>query len=562
MSKSFVMANRGTYNSRNLLVIIIFSLFSFVTASAQPVSLAFRDTAQKIDQLFNRWGTQTPGGVLLVSRGGRILYEKAFGLSDLEHNVINTSETVFEAGSVSKQFTAAAVLMLVQQGKIGLQDDIRKYFPDLPDYGEPITVEDLLHHTSGLRDWGVVASFGGWPRGTRVYNPAHVKDIIWRQKGINFKPGDEYSYSNSNYNMLTFLVEKVSGISHQVFTQEYIFKPLGMSHTKWRSNYREVIPNRAIAYSAGLTGYILNMPFENTFGHGALLTTAEDLEKWNQRWRTASLGEELNKLQSTTIKLNNGRPISYAAGVVMDRFNGTSEISHSGATAGYRAWLAYYPESTLSVVFLSNLASTDPTAIGRAVAGIFLGQPQPEKFELSYKPTHLKTEDLKKLTGLYVNHTGENVEELIVEGDSLRWKRNKSALIPFGDNRFYQPNGLTLLFSKPGEMKMISPRGDTSVYTGVRSFYPDSKELTYFTGTYWSEEADVKVMVTLKEDRLQVFLSPETTIFLRPVYTDTFFDPESVVYKFLRGKKNEIIGFTITSGRVRNLLFIKMKQPV
>lgn len=529
---------------------------------AQPVSLSFRDTALKIDQLFTSWGTQTPGGVLLVSRGGRILYEKSFGLSDLEHNVINTTETVFEAGSVSKQFTAAAVLMLVQQGKISLQDDIRKYFPDFPDYGEPITVEDLLHHTSGLRDWGVVASFGGWPRGTRAYNPAHVREIIWRQKGINFKPGDEYSYSNSNYNMLTFLVEKVSGISHQLFTQEYIFKPLGMLHTKWRSNYREVIPNRAIAYSLGLNGFILNMPFENTFGHGALLTTAEDLEKWNQRWRTASLGEELNKLQSTTIKLNNGKPITYAAGVVMDRFNGTREISHSGATAGYRAWLAYYPEAMLSVVFLSNLASTDPTAVGRSVAGIFLGQPQPEKIERSYQPENLTTDELKKFTGLYVNHTGENVEELIIDGDSLRWKRNKSALIPFGNNRFYQPNGLTLVFSKPGEMKMISPRGDTSVYTGVRSFDPDSKELANFAGTYGSEEADVKVTVTLREGRLQVFLSPETTIFLRPVYTDTFFDPESVVYKFLRGRKNEIVGFTVTSGRVRNLLFVKMKQPV
>lgn len=545
------------------------SLFAFLTivlpavrSNCQPVSPAFRDTIQKIDQLFGGWGTQSPGGVLLVSRGGRVLYEKAYGMSDLEHDVINTPQTVFEAGSVSKQVTAAAVLLLVRQGKISLQDDIRKYFPDFPDYGESITVEHLLHHTSGLRDWGVVAGFGGWPRGSRVYTPAHVKEIIWRQKAINFKPGDEYSYSNSNYNMLTFLVEKVSGQSHQVFTEEHIFKPLGMMHTRWRFNFREVIPNRAIAYGLSRNQYVQNMPFENTFGHGALLTTVEDLEKWNQRWRTAVLGEELNKLQETTIRLNSGKQITYAAGVVVDQFNGMKEISHSGATAGYRAWLAYYPNSQLSVVFLSNLAIADPVGIGKAVAGIFLGQPRIEKKPLSYQPVAVSIADLSLVAGLYVNHTGEDVQQLVLDKDSLRLKSNKTALIPFGQSQFYLPEGAVFLFNSHGQLKQVTPRGDTLVYTRVLPFDPDIKELNSFVGTYKSEEADVKVVASVRDGRLQVFLSPETLINLRPAYTDHFFDEESVLYRVIRGKKNEVIGFTITSGRVRNLLFLKMKQPV
>ncbi len=532
------------------------------TSMGQPVSLALRDTIQKIDQLFLAWGTQSPGGALLVSRGGRVLYEKAFGMSDLEHNVINTPQTVFEAGSVSKQVTAAAVLLLVRQGKISLQDDIRKYFPDFPDYGETITVEHLLHHTSGLRDWGVVAGFGGWPRGSRVYTPAHVREIIWRQKGINFKPGDEYSYSNSNYNMLTFLVEKVSGLSHQVFTEENIFKPLGMLHTRWRFNFREVIPNRAIAYGMSAGQYVQNMPFENTFGHGALLTTVEDLETWNQRWRTAVLGDELNKLQETTTRLNNGKPITYAAGVVVDQFNGMKEISHSGATAGYRAWLAYYPASELSIVFLSNLASADPVGIGKSVAGIFLGQPKTEKKTLSHKPVDRSIAELTAFAGMYVNHTGEEVEQLVMDKDSLRFKSNNRALIPFGPSQFYLPEGTVLIFSGTDQVKRVTPRGDTLAYIRVRAFEPDSKELNSFAGTYVSEEADVRVVASVRDGKLQVFLSPETTISLRPVYTDHFFDQESVVYHFIRGKKNEIIGFTVTSGRVRNLLFLKMKQPV
>ena len=182
--------------------LIVFQLLFFTYSHAQLNSLS--DSLKEIDKLFDKMNTTTPGGVLSISRNGQVLYQKAFGMADLEHNVVNTTGTIFEAGSVSKQFTAASVLLLVKEGKIGLKDDIRKYFPDFPNYGYTITIEHLLHHTSGLRDWGSVAAIGGWPRGTRKYTPAHVKEIIWRQKQLNFIPGSEYSYSNSNYNMLFF----------------------------------------------------------------------------------------------------------------------------------------------------------------------------------------------------------------------------------------------------------------------------------------------------------------------------------------------------------------------
>lgn len=283
---------------------IVLSSFFLITihfANGQYGNPSLRDTISKFDKLFTQWNTNTPGVAVRVSRNGVLLYEKAFGMADLEHNVVNTPSTIFEAGSVSKQFTAAAALLLIKEGKLSLKDDIRKYFPEFPDYGTPITVEHLFHHTSGLRDWGAIAEIGGWPRGTRIYTAAHVKEIIWRQTKLNFTPGAEYSYSNSNYNMLVFLVEKISGQTLQQFTSERLFKPMGLMNTKWRDNFREVIINRAIAYSGSPNNYRQNMPFENTFGHGALLTTVGDLDKWNQRWNNNSLGTDINEMQRTKL---------------------------------------------------------------------------------------------------------------------------------------------------------------------------------------------------------------------------------------------------------------------
>src|SRR6188508_1646510 len=191
-------------------------------------------------------------------------------MADLEHDVPNRPDTIFEAGSVSKQFTAAAVLLLARDGKLSLDDPVRKYVPELPDYGMPITIRQMLQHTSGLRDWGNVEDIAGWPRGTRVYTHAHVLDILGRQKHLNFTPGTRWSYSNSGYNLAAILVSRVSGDSLAEFSRKHIFEPLGMTRTSWRDDYSRIVKGRAVAYAESDGRYYADMPFENIYGNGGL----------------------------------------------------------------------------------------------------------------------------------------------------------------------------------------------------------------------------------------------------------------------------------------------------
>ncbi len=540
----------------------VFLFAGSLANSGYAQSAAFNDTLQKIDLLFKDWGPSTPGAAVSISRKGTILYQRAFGMADLEHNVPNTTATVFESGSVSKQFTAAAVLLLVEEGKIGLQDDIRKHFPDFPDYGTVITVEHLLHHTSGLRDWGSVISLSGWPRGTRVYTPAHVREIIWQQKGLNFSPGTAYGYSNSNYNLLGFLVEKVSGQPLEVFTQERLFKPAGMEHTRWRDNFRAIVPDRAVAYSKKDGLYQQNMPFENTFGHGALLTTISDLEKWNRRWTLHTLGEALNKLQRAKTKLANGKEIGYACGVGLGRVNGVSEIAHSGATAGYRAWLAYYPDKELSVVFLSNDGDSNPASLGGAIAKIFFGEEKRNAPTMPNVtgPIAIKKEQLASFEGMYKSTQSNDVQEFVVSKDSLRFKNTGLALTPVAGNKFYR-EGFVITFPEnkmnPSSLHFRNPGGDTATYERVTPFNPDDKALQAFVGPYSSAEAFAQVRLQVQDSRLWLIRSGDERIPLTPLYTDVFMDNELSFFEFKRDDRWEITGFYVSISRASNVWFGK-----
>ena len=331
------------------------------------------DTTKQIDNLFSSWNNSTPGGAVLVARGEKIIYNKAFGIADLEHNVPNTTETVFESGSVAKQFVAASILLLASEGKLSMKDDVRKYVPELPQYNAIITIQHLMNHTSGIKDWGALFSVTGWPRGSRSYSQELALDIIYKQSSLNFTPGAEYSYSNSNYVLLTLITERVSKQTFTDFTRIRFYEPLQMTNSKWRYNFKEVVKNRSIAYAKYQNVWYQDMPFENVHGPGGMLTTVSDLFKWNQLLVKKNIGNEA--FASSRVQhgvLNNGNEIVYSGGVSVGVFNGSQEVSHSGATAAYRAWLAYYPDKKLSVVILSNDGSFGPVGTGRQLAGIFI----------------------------------------------------------------------------------------------------------------------------------------------------------------------------------------------
>ena len=405
-----------------------------VNPAAQTVAVA---SDKAVDEIFAKWTTSTPGCAVGVAVAGKPVLMKAYGMADLEHDVRNTPETIFEAGSVSKQFTAMAIMLLAKDGKLSLDDPVRKYIPELPDYKVPLTIRHMLTHTSGLRDWGSVAGIAGWPRTSREYTHAHVLDIVSRQESLNFKPGDHYSYSNTGYNLSAIIVARVSGMSFADFSQQRIFTPLGLRNTSWRDDHTRIVKGRAIAYSEQGGAYQTEMPFENVHGNGGLLTTVGDLLKWNENFVHPTVGDEsIATAMRTAGRFNDGRPQDYALGLMIGELRGVKNINHSGSTAGYRAHLNRFPDAHTSVAVLCNGSTGDATRAANRVSEIYLGDrltpatparpAAPAPAPMHPPPTAAQ---LGELTGEYHSREAEAVLQVSVEQDALVIKRRPDTVI-------------------------------------------------------------------------------------------------------------------------------------
>ena len=320
---------------RSLLVVVL------LTITAAALGAATRQAASpeaRVDAVLAKWTTTSPGCAVGVSQNGRSVLQKAYGMADLEHDAPIKPDTIFEAGSVSKQFTAAAILLLARDSKLSLDDEVRKYIPELPDYGAPLTIRHMLNHTSGLRDWGNVAAIAGWPRGTRAHTHANVLDIVSRQRELNFPSGTRYSYCNTGYNLAAIIVARVSGQPFAEFTRARIFAPLGMTRTSWRDDYTRIVKDRAIAYSDAAGGFTTEMPFENVHGNGGLLTTVGDLLRWTRNFTQPVVGDAaFVKEEQEPGRFNDGRQHNYAFGLIIGtlsrRARGITQRGHRGVSS-------------------------------------------------------------------------------------------------------------------------------------------------------------------------------------------------------------------------------------
>jgi CubicO group peptidase (beta-lactamase class C family) len=433
-----------------------------------PAAQAAVGVESSVDKVFAKWTTATPGCAVGVAVDGKPVLAKAYGMADLEHDVKNAADTIFEAGSVSKQFTAAAVLLLAKEGKLSLDDQARKYIPELPDYGTPLTIRHMLHHQSGLRDWGSVEGIAGWPRTTREYTHDHVLDIVSRQKALNFKPGTQYSYSNTGFNLAAIIVSRVSGMPFADFTQQRIFAPLGMTHTSWRDDHTRIVKGRAIAYSAGSGGFHTEMPFENVHGNGGLLTTVGDLLKWNENFDQPIVGDAaLVAQQQEAGKFADGHAGSYAFGLMVGDYRGLRKVDHSGSTAGYRAHLSRFPDAHTSVAVLCNVSNGNATGSADAVADLYLAgklKPAPPPIEPDFQPSAilLTPTELNEYAGGYWSDEAEVMFNLAVEKDQLVIKRRPATTIELtniGKDVFRGSIGtVTFMRDASGHLKEFSIR--------------------------------------------------------------------------------------------------------
>jgi CubicO group peptidase (beta-lactamase class C family) len=531
------------------LYLALFTTWISLSVNAQT------DTTKQIDNIFSSWNNSTPGGAILVARGEKIIYHKAFGMADLEHNTPNTIETIFESGSVAKQFVAASVLLLASEGKLSTKDDVRKYIPELPKYDATITIQHLINHTSGIKDWGSLFSVTGWPRGSRLYTQELALDIICKQSSLNFTPGAEYSYSNSNYVLLTFIVERISKQTISDFTRTRFYEPLQMTNTKWRCNFKEVVKNRSIAYSRYQNVWYQDMPFENVHGPGGMLTTTSDLFKWNKLLVKKNVGNEA--FTSSRIQhgiLNNGNEIVYSGGVSVGVFNGTQEVNHSGSTAGYRAWLAYYPDKKLSVVILSNDGSFGPVAAGRQVAGIFI--PAAKTNTSRPKSINVDEDDLKKFSGIYKEVRGYDVMNIEYKDNKL-WFGKREFNSSHADTIFL--DNMRIAFKRKGSL-ITNPLTDSSTYRMVSPSDTTARTLQTFAGLYYSKDTDANWIVDVKDGSLSVKQGNLVSFKLIPVFKDAFSTGNNGLVEFLRDKKGKVVGLQTSIPRAERIPFAKIKD--
>jgi CubicO group peptidase (beta-lactamase class C family) len=485
--------------------------------SATPV------TAAQVDPIFASFNSDTaPGCAVAVDRAGQRVLTRAYGMADLEHGIRNSADTVFEAGSVSKQFTAAAALALVDAGQLRLDTDVRTIIPELPDYGQVITVDQLLNHTSGLRDWGAIVALAGWPRSTRINTQNDFLVIAAKQKALNYEPGAESSYTNTGYNLLTEIVRRVSGKSLADYSRETFFVPLGMTHTQWRDNFRRIVPGRAPAYDRKGDRYEQDMPFEDVYGNGGLLTTVGDLQIWNHALDSGRLGKFVTTKLSERGTLRDGRKITYGRGLFNYRFHGAEEIAHSGATAGYRAWLGRYPAQKLSVALLCNAANAD-TGMGRKVAALFLPGP-PDAERATPMPE-----------GLFVDQASGTPL------DAGRFRANESRIV------------------SKDRIELIGRDGNIAVYLRTEPVAAGAVKLADYAGTYSSDEVGAAYRIEPGAERLiwRIRDRPDFQQALKPVYRDAF-QGDGATFRFQRDAGGAVTGLTVSIERARNVKFSRI----
>lgn len=540
-----------------LLTIALLGILAGVWAlpAAQAQSL---DPAA-IDALFAPWhSTSTPGCTAAVSQDRQTVFSRAYGMADLEHDVINTPETVLEPGSVSKQFTAAAAVLLALDGLLSFDDDVRDYFPELPDYGEVITIRHLLNHTSGLRDWGSVAGISGWPRTTRVHTHTQALDIASRQLSLNYTPGEHYSYTNTGYNLLAMLVERVSGMSFSEFSRTRIFEPLGMWKTSWRDDYTRVVKDRGIAYRPnGDGGFSQNMPFENVHGNGGLLTTVGDLLLFTHALETGELGGQafMDEMHRQGV-LNNGRVISYASGLFINEYRGVRQIGHSGATAGYRGYLARYPDHGLAVAVMCNVTSGNAARLAHGIVDIYLGDDLEDAADTPLAAVRIPGDRLALMSGRFRNTRNHSLAVIDPTTDGLRapWGQ----LVPETGTRFIGTGGRAIEFQDDDSFLVLEANGDSLAFERVSTWEPGDAALRALTGDYHSPEAEVTYRLEMSADRLMLADRYGEAFVMSPLYEDAFRTRMGIM-RVERDGRGRAVALVLTQSRVWGLRFERVE---
>ena len=545
-----------------LLLLALVALISTATSAQVPDKQKVITGAERAFEKYTKaYVGPAPGCAAAVSLNGQTVFEEAFGLADMEHDVPNTPQTIFESGSVAKQFTAASLVLLQQEGKLSLDDPVKKYIPELPDYGAPLTIRHLLNHTSGLRDWGTVMSLTGAGRGDRVITQDLALDVITHQRALDFTPGAEYSYSNSGYNLAAIIVERISKQKFPAFVAEHLFKPLGMNNSSWRDDYQRIVPGRAQAYARQGDGpWRLNMPFMNVYGNGGMLTTVGDWMKWNAMLDSRSLGAPLVEALETRGVLNDGRKIAYALGLEVSTYKGLKDVSHGGSTAGYQTFLARYPEKKVSIGVMCNGTSPSAGLIAATITDEIFG-PYPETARTD--SAKVSEDELKKFVGLWRNEKTHSPARFVIQNGVSRW--SGARVVPMGGGQFtVAGNQLKFTFDKDGKpvsAETVDSDGEVTRFAPEKEWTPTPADLASIKGDWFSEEAGATFTIAVEGDKSFLKQRPATRLAMQSLYKDHF-EVQGYVVWFTRDKNGKVTNMHVGASRMRDMRFVRVLYRV
>jgi CubicO group peptidase (beta-lactamase class C family) len=556
-----------------LALIFAAGIFAQMSNNGAPADLS-KEQISRIDGVFNQYDRKdTPGCALAIVKDGKVIYKHGYGMANLEYDIPITPSSVFHTGSVSKQFTAFAITLLAAEGKLNLNDDIRKYLPEVPDFGKTITIKHLLYHTSGLRDQWELLAMAGW-RLDDVITQEHILKMVQHQKALNFEPGAEQLYSNTGYTLLAVTVERVSGMKFRWFAMERIFKPLGMTATHFHDDHEVVVKNRAYAYAPGSMGiFKLTALNYSNVGATSLFTTAEDMAKWALNFEDQKVGGKavLDQMLEQGV-LNNGKKISYAFGLSLGKYKGYPIVEHGGADAGYRSHIIRFPEQRMAIIVHSNHALADPGDLSRKVADVFLPDTPVSD---AVKPASIQRVAIKVSPNILDRYVGTYDIGGVLTADVVKENDQLMAVIQ-GQKLELFPESETKFFLKVMDAQVEFQKDEKGQYTQLTGYQNDQilkgkrivpasntpKDLSEYPGDYYSEELGTTYSIVLKDGNLIAQHRRNSDFPLTAKAKDSFAGGAWFFSNvtFTRDKDNRVDGLTVSGSRVRNLRFDRQSR--
>lgn len=539
-----------------LLPLIAAGVMPSPGAATPPLSLSAAERHTRVDAIFAPWNNATtPGCAVGISRDGVLDYTRGYGMSDLEHGVAITPESIFLAGSVSKQFTAFSIALLAQEGRLSLDDDIRTYLPEMPDVGRTITLSHLIHHSSGLREQGQLLYLAGW-RSDDMMTQADMLSIAAKQRGLNFAPGTETLYNNLGYTLLAEIVERVSGKSLAAFADERIFKPLGMNDTHFQDDHTEIVRRRAVGYRVHADGeWRISLPASDYYGPTGLFTTVGDLLTWHDNLVQARVGgQALVAAMQRPATTDLGLATGYGGGLFISTYRGLRTVGHDGVHAGYRADSIAFPDQRLAIVTLCNAATVMPGELTRRVAEVYLG----DRMTAIAPAAEAPEAELSALAGVYWSAVTDEVVQVEVTDGALRPVGAASALEPLGQGTFRIGDTAQWRFAAPAtrqearELQIWDSWPAPRTFTRVTEPKPGRPALAALTGRYRIAEVDMTYDVFLDADTLTMRWPRQTDLVLEPVGADRFVSGAWTV-TFTRAASGAVDGLTMTTRRLRRM---------